>query len=307
MRDVAERTGRRAPHLLIGPWTHSSYLGNAGQLDFGPAASGAVLDGRAGLNAEHLRWYDATLKGDEQALADTAPVRLFVMGENRWRSFDHYPVPGARVEDWHLQPGGGLDRASPPDSPPDTYVYDPAGPRPHPRRLDDARADAAARPVRPARDRSPAGRAVLHQRTAGAALHGARRGVGDPVRGVVRPDTDFVARLVDVHPDGRAFNVADGILRASTRDTYPEPGVSAPRRRSPLRARRALPVLHRPLGHRVARSCPGHRIRVDVTSSSHPRWVRHTNTAGGPCRRHGSGQRPGNRSSTTHDARAGST
>jgi putative CocE/NonD family hydrolase len=113
MRDVAERAGRRAPHLIIGPWTHSSYLGNAGQLDFGPAASGAVLDGRGGLNAEHLRWYNATLKDDEQALAGTAPVRLFVMGENRWRGFDRYPVPGARVEDWHLQPDRGLDRAAP--------------------------------------------------------------------------------------------------------------------------------------------------------------------------------------------------
>ena len=69
-------------------------------------------------------------RATSEALADTAPVRLFVMGENRWRSFDRYPVPGARVEDWHLQPGGGLDRAAPPDSPPDAYVYDPADPVP---------------------------------------------------------------------------------------------------------------------------------------------------------------------------------
>src|SRR4051794_25215802 len=130
MRNVTARTGRRVPHLLVGPWTHSSYLPNAGQLDFGAAASGAVLDGRGGLNGEHLRWYDATLKGDESALGGTAPVRLFVMGENRWRPYDTYPVPGARVEDWSLQPGGGLEPAPAPDSEPDSYVYDPANPVP---------------------------------------------------------------------------------------------------------------------------------------------------------------------------------
>ncbi len=125
MREVAERTGRRAPHLLIGPWTHSSFLGNTGQLDFGPAASGAVLDGRGGLNGEHLRWFAATLKGDETALADTPPVRLFVMGDNRWRAFDRYPVPDTRVEDWHLHPGGGLTRTAAPDSTPgpDSHRY----------------------------------------------------------------------------------------------------------------------------------------------------------------------------------------
>ena len=191
MRDVAERHGRRPPHLLVGPWTHSSYLGNTGQLDFGPSASGATLDGRGGLNGEHLRWYDATLKGDADAIAETAPVRLFVMGENRWRCFDRYPVPGARTEEWHLQPDGGLDRAAAPPSDPDGFDYDPARPRPHPRRIDHARADAAAGPLRPARHRVPAGCAVLHQHTDATALHGAWFRVGDAVRGLVRAGHRF--------------------------------------------------------------------------------------------------------------------
>ena len=207
MRDVAERTGRRAPHLLVGPWTHSSYLGNAGQLDFGPAASGAVLDGRGGLNGEHLRWFDATLKGHEDALADTAPVRLFVMGENRWRTFDRYPVPGARVQDWHLQPGGGLDRRVAPDSEPDTYLYDPHDPVPT---LGGSTMLAPTLPPGPFDQRDIEARPDVLSYTS------------EPLRqpctvlGAVSVtlfasssacDTDFVARLVDVHPDGRAFNV----------------------------------------------------------------------------------------------------
>jgi putative CocE/NonD family hydrolase len=281
MREVAERTGRRAPHLLIGPWTHSSYLGNTGQLDFGPAASGAVLDGRGGLNGEHLRWFDTTLKGDEAALADTAPVRLFVMGDNRWRAFDRYPVPDTRVQDWHLHPGGGLARTAAPDSEPDAYVYDPSDPVPT---VGGSTMLAPTLPPGPFDQRNIEARPDVLSYTSTP--------LDEPytVLGAVSVtlyaassarDTDFVARLVDVHPDGRAINVVDGIIRASARDTYPAPGV----------VRQQAPSLLEP--DQPYRFCidlwatgitflPGHRIRVDVTSSSHPRWIRHTNTAVDP-------------------------
>ena len=105
------------------------------------------------------------------------------------------------------------------------------------------------------------------------------------------PDTDFVARLVDVHPDGRAFNVVDGIIRAGTRDTYPEPGVVRPRAPSPLRPGRALPVLHRPLGHRdhvpAGPPHPGRRhLQLAPPLDPPHQHLRR------PDRRHGSGHRP---------------
>lgn len=281
MREVAERTGRRAPHLLVGPWTHSSYLGNVGQLDFGPAASGAVLDGRGGLNGEHLRWYDATLKGSEDALADTAPVRLFVMGDNHWRTFDRYPVPGTRSEDWYFHPGGGLDRRAAPDSEPDAYVYDPGDPAPT---LGGSTMLAPTLPPGPFDQRDIADRPDV--------LSYACAPLQQPytVLGAVSvtlfasssaPDTDFVARLVDVHPDGRAFNVVDGIIRASARETYPEPGLVRPHAPSPLEPDRPYRFCI-DLWATGITFLPGHRIRVDVTSSSHPRWIRHTNTAVDP-------------------------
>ncbi len=91
------------------------------------------------------------------------------------------------------------------------------------------------------------------------------------------PDTDFVARLVDVHPDGRAIVVTDGIVRASARESYPAPGVIRP----------AKPSLVEP--GQVYEYCvdlwatgisfrAGHRIRVEITSSSFPRWERNPNT-----------------------------
>jgi uncharacterized protein len=94
-------------------------------------------------------------------------------------------------------------------------------------------------------------------------------------------DTDFVARLVDVHPDGRAINLADGIIRLSCRAGYPAA--------SRIELERAVSVTPRTayelcidLQATAVTFLPGHRIRVDVTSSSHPRWIRHTNTATNP-------------------------
>ena len=258
-----------------------SYLSTVGQLDFGPSASGAVLDGRGGLNAEHLRWYDATLKGDAQALDGTAPVRLFVMGENRWRAFDRYPVPDTHVEDWHLQPGGGLDRTAAPKSDPDAYVYDPADPVPTvggstmlaptlpPGPIDQR--EIEARPDVLSYTSAPLERPYTVLGAVSVTLFAASSA----------PDTDFVARLVDVHPDGRAFPVCDGIIRASARDSYPAPGVVRPVPPTPLEPGRPYRFCV-DLWATGLSVLPGHRLRVDVTSSSHPRWIRHTNTDADP-------------------------
>jgi putative CocE/NonD family hydrolase len=277
MVQVAARTGRRGPHLLIGPWTHSVYLGNTGQLDFGPAASGANIDGRGGLNHEHLRWFDATLKGDDSALGGTAPVRLFVMGENRWRHYDQYPVPGGRVEDWHLHPGGGLSRDMPPPGEPDSYDYDPAHPVPT---VGGSTMLSPTLPPGPFDQRDIESRADVLTYTSD--VLGSPYTVLGPVWVTLfasssAPDTDFVARLVDVHPDGRAFNVIDGIIRASARKTYLRPGAVEPEEPSALTPGEPYQFTI-DLWATGITFLPGHRIRVDVTSSSHPRWIRHTNT-----------------------------
>jgi putative CocE/NonD family hydrolase len=91
------------------------------------------------------------------------------------------------------------------------------------------------------------------------------------------PDTDFVARLVDVHPDGRAIVVTDGMIRASARESYPAPGVVRPAKPSPIEPGRvyeyAIDLWATGTTFRA-----GHRIRVEITSSSFPRWGRNPNT-----------------------------
>ena len=114
----------------MGPWTHAEFGSTVGDLDFGIGTSGAFLNYRGDLTEAHLRWFDATLKGDERSLEERPPVEVFVMGENRWRGYEEWPVPGAYEERWHLHGGGRLAREAPEPGEPDEYDYDPRDPVP---------------------------------------------------------------------------------------------------------------------------------------------------------------------------------
>ena len=209
-------------------------------------------------------------------MEERPPVEVFVMGENRWRGYEEWPVPGAYEERWHLRGGGRLAREAPEPGEPDEYDYDPRDPVPpwagryswpHP----------PSRRPRPARDRGPPRRARLHER-------GSREDytVLGPVHATVfaatsAPDTDFVVRLVDVYPDGRAIGVADGVIRASAREAFPAPGVTRPAGPKPIEPGRVYSY-NVDLWATGITFRAGHRIRVHITSSCFPRWDRNPNT-----------------------------
>jgi uncharacterized protein len=270
--ELADRPAGQPPHLLVGPWTHLTVAGATGDVDFGPTAAGTWID----LTDQHLRWYDATIKGRLDRLPED-PVRLFVMGENRWRSYSRYPVPGSRTERWYLQPDGGLDRRVPATGEPDSYRYDPGDPVPT---VGGATLLAPSHPSGPYDQRRIEGRPDVLSYTS-EPLPQPYTLLG-PVAVTLyaassAPDTDFVARLVDVYPDGRAIAVTDGIIRASARDSYPSPGVVRPVPPSPITPDRVYEY-RIDLWATGLTFLPGHRIRVDITSSSHPRWERNLNT-----------------------------
>lgn len=286
MKEQAERTGLRQPRLLVGPWSHGRFESTVGELDFGFATSSLFLNYKGDLADYHLRWFEATVKGNEAALDGQPPVEVFVMGENRWRSYEEWPVPGSREERWYFHSDGGANTRSgdgelsveaPGGEPEDTYDYDPEDPVP-------TLGGALLMPpvYRPgARDQSPnedrpdvlcytsdtleSGYTVL------GAVHATLYAASSA------PDTDFVARLVDVYPDGRAIGVADGIIRAGARESYPEPGVVQPVEPSPIEPERVYEYTI-DLWATGITFLPGHQIRVEVTSSSFPRWDRNLNT-----------------------------
>ena len=78
---------------------------------------------------ESLAWFRAHLLGDFRGIRAN-PVKVYVTGAGEWREFRDWPIPGARTERWHLQPGGGLGERGPLPSEPSMYRYDPRNPTP---------------------------------------------------------------------------------------------------------------------------------------------------------------------------------
>ena len=278
MKGRSEEAGMRPPRLLIGPWVHADFGSTFGDLDFGLGSLGAFINYRGDLTDQHLRWFDATLKGDESALEATPPVQVFVMGENRWRGYTEWPPPGSYTEDWHLRADRGLSReAGSGDEVPDIYEYDPMNPVP---------TLGGSTLLAPIHGPGARDQRTIEQRPDVLVYTSEPLAESYTVLGAVHatlfasssaPDTDFVVRLVDVYPDGRAIGLCDGIIRASARESYPAPGVIRPTQPSPIEPGEVYEycVDLWATGNTFE---VGHRVRVEVTSSSHPRWERNLNT-----------------------------
>jgi putative CocE/NonD family hydrolase len=247
--------------LLLGPWTHGAGLNPIGERNFGFGAQLSFIDLRYDFLTMQLRWFDHWLKGVDTGIMQEAPVRIFVMGADRWRDEPAWPLARAVETAWYLRSDGGLSREPPPtDEGPDGYVYDPSDP---------VLTRGGALLMTPefrsgAFDQRPVeARPDVLGFTSDPLDHDLE--VTGPVRvrlwaATSAPSTDWVARLCDVFPDGRSLNLTDGILRV--RD---EPD-AAKEREIDLWAT-----------SNVFRA--GHRIRLQVTSSCFPRWDRNLNTA----------------------------
>ena len=260
---------RKAQRLVVGPWSHGSQgPRKVGEMDFGKSAA-------VDFNALMVRWFDYWLKGRPNGMMSTAPVRYFVMGENRWRTASAWPLPGARSASFHMASNGGANTASgdgrlvrsrPRDPGCDRYDYDPRDPvmslfyescqdAPYDQRRLDGRKDVLVYRTRPLRTGlRVVGRpeVVLH------AASSAR-------------DTDFIVKLMDVHPDGFTHQVSYGIARARFRNGFDRPEPLTPGQICQYR----IPMLPTAVLFR-----PGHRIRLDVTSSDFPNFDRNHNTGG---------------------------
>ena len=289
--------------LLIGPWTHAGNARSyAGDVDFG--ADAAIDDFFIDFQR---RWFDRHLKGDTTA-GPRPPVRLFVMGTGDgdrnadgrlehggyWTEAGDWPLPGSAAVNFYLHAGGGLSRqAPPPDAGSTTYTFDPEDPVPTiggnvSARVGDGAFDQRERP-----DFFPSAPPWLPLR--------ARRDVlvfqtepleeelvvAGPIEVVLYAsstavDTDFTAKLIDVHPpsadypDGFDMNLTDALVRASYRDGRHTRELIEPGEVYRL-VIRPFPTAN------VFRK--GHRIRIDVSSSNFPRFDTNPNT-GEPLGRH---------------------
>jgi hypothetical protein len=264
---------RAAQKLLIGPWAHlfpytSPTSTGTGEIDFGAAA---LVD----LHETQLRWFDHWLKGVDTGILDEPPVRIFVMGDNRWRDEQEWPLARTRYTPYYLGGGGRantaegdgtLGPAASADNPPDHFVYDPADPVPT-RGGNTLILAMGVMDQRPVEARADVLVYTSEVMTAGLEVTGPI--VVTLYAASTASNTDFTAKLVDVHPGGFARNLADGIVRARYRHSRTTPALLT----AGEVTRFAIDLWA--TSHVFL---PGHRIRLEISSSNFPRFDRNLNT-----------------------------
>ncbi|MFN0086663.1 MAG: CocE/NonD family hydrolase [Blastocatellia bacterium] len=261
---------RRESRMIIGAWGHGPTQ-KVGDVDFGP------INNRLQFDTE-LRWFDHHLKGEKAGLDREPPVEIFYMGVNQWRHEQDWPIPGTKFTPIYLSSAGQantpagngrLSMEKPSGAPSDQYRYDPNDPVPTLGGNNCCGTPTAAGP----KDQRP-----LAQRRDILVYSGEPLAAPLAIAGPVTmklfastdgPDTDWVVKLIDVHPNGFAMNVCEGILRARYRK-----GTSSPELLRPNQ----VYEFDIDLVGTANVFLPGHRIRIDVTSSHFPQFDRNPNT-----------------------------
>lgn len=261
------KEAREGQKLIIGPWTHCDPGTRAGDIDFGPEAA-------VDLNELVLRWSDFWLKGIDNGILAEPPIKIFVMGSNRWRYEHEWPLARTEYTPYYLHSLGGanslngngtLDGQAPASENPDVYIYDPSNP------VTDFRfEESGPRDQRPIEIRNDV--LVYTSEPMAEDLE-----VTGPIKAEIwasssAQDTDFVVKITDVYPDGYSQNITpqlSGILRARYRESESRPVLMTPGK-----------IYKLDIGLMVTSQVfkKGHRIRIAVTSSYFPHMDRNPNT-----------------------------
>jgi len=263
-------TAKDQQFLVIGPWEHvNTFFGGppfVGEMQFGPES---MLD-RMALHTEFLDHY---LKGTSDSY-DRPKSRLYITGANEWREYDAYPPHEAETIRFYLHSGGqansldgdgGLSRDEPGKQNPDEYTFDPKSPVPS--FIDEKLVAIDHRPIEGNKNVLVYTSEILDDPLDVVGnVHVELYASSDAL------DTDFTAKILDVHPDGRAIRLgppAGGILRARYRHGFDEEVLL-----TPGKVEKFVIDLEE-FGHRFL---PGHRIRVEISSSAHPQYTVNQNT-----------------------------
>ena len=265
---------------IIAPVTHCGYTRATEDTVVGERSMG---DARFDYQKIVYSFFDRFLKGDKSPQLDSMPkVTYFMMGANKWQTSETWPPAGAQTMTLFLTSAGhansltgdGLLSTAPPAADkPDTFTYDPMNPVPSyggnvcctgtavqagafDQRKMEARNDILVYTSEPFKK-------------------------GTEVSGPISPtlyvssdakDTDFTVKVLDVYPDGRAYNLDESIQRLRYREGYDrplvwmEPGMVYKVALQPLNTSNYFDV--------------GHQLRIEISSSNFPRFDRNLNTGG---------------------------
>jgi putative CocE/NonD family hydrolase len=266
-------------YAVIAPTLHCSYKRATESTTVGERSMG---DARLNYDELTYGWFDHYLKGEESKALDKMPkVRYFTMGSNKWQSSDTWPPAGAEAMTLYLGSGGKANslngdgmllKSAPSSDGPDGFVYDPMNPVPSyggnvcctgnavtggsfDQRKMESRADILVYSTEPLRE------GIEVSGDIEVTLY-----VSSDVK-----DTDFTAKLIDVDADGAAYNLEETILRARYREGFD--------RKVWMESGKVYKLTMTPM---VTSNyfAPGHRIRVEISSSNFPRFDRNLNTGG---------------------------
>jgi putative CocE/NonD family hydrolase len=269
---AGSKQARQNQKLVVGPWYHMPWHQQVGGYDFGDEARNCT-------DALQVLWLDKHLRGESNQLDQEPPVALFVMGENKWRFENEWPLRRAKATKFFfhsagransLNGDGRLDQATPGDEAPDTFVYDPRNPVQSigghsccvntltPMGAFDQRPQELRNEVLVYTTEALT-RDIEVVGTVTVTLYAASTAV----------DTDFTAKLVDVHPCGEAINIGEGILRARFRESLEQPKLIEPDQ---------VYEYNILVGSTANVFKAGHRIRVEISSSNFPTFDRNSNS-----------------------------
>jgi len=262
--DAGEHT-----RIIIGPWGHAS----------GAHPDAPRKDRTTGQFKDFfiMDWYEYWLKGKDNGVTDQAPIKLFVMGKNQWRDEYEWPLERTEYTKFYLHGGGdansingdGVLSTEPPgDEPPDEFAYDPRDPVP------------TMGGANLLENVGPKDQAEVEKRDDVLVFTSVKLDdeleITGPIEAVIYAassavDTDFTVKLCDVYPDGTSLNLQEGIIRARYRDSLTAPSLIEPGK---------VYEYHIKLWPTSNCFLPGHRIRIQVSSSSFPRFDRNANAGG---------------------------
>ena len=280
VRSTASPAVANEQYAIIAPTGHCGYKRAAEHTIVGERDLG---DARLDYDALTFAWFDRYLKDQPSPLLDKTPkVQYYTMGLNKWQASDTWPPKDAKPVTFYLAGAGranslngdgALVPAPQPKDAADRFVYDPMNPVPtHGGGFCCMGADFKPGALD---QRSEEMRDDILVYSTGPLKDGIE--VSGPIDVTLyvssdAKDTDFTVRLIDVLPDGTAYNIDENIQRVRYREGYDKPPVF-------IEKDKVYKIAFQPMQTSIY-FAPGHQIRIEVSSSNFPRFDRNLNTGG---------------------------
>jgi putative CocE/NonD family hydrolase len=277
--NAKEEAIRDNQYLVIAPTLHCRYTRATENTIVGERSVG---DARLNYDEQIYKWWDLWLNGNQNDFKETIPrVQYYTMGKNIWQSAEQWPPKDVKMTTYYLNSGGKantlkgdgvLTKKKPSKDNKDSFVYDPMNPvtsyggnvcctgnavkgGAFDQQVMEEREDILVYTTEP-----------LREGTEVTGFIESTLYVSSDVK-----DTDFTIKLIDVYPDGRAYNLDETIQRARFREGYDkevfmEKGEVYKIDLTPMATSNYFEK--------------GHRIRIEISSSNFPRFARNLNTGG---------------------------